>query len=137
MGKVVLSLDTANAGYEAMRVKVDAGTGNGVCNGFAVEVPCTADNVNNKFTAVGNNLANGDRIRIKGTPPSEIDTNVLGWVVGKSGDDFQYSLTEGGPPVDFTDDGTAVTFCVRLISIPFNKPAFEDPSGSNTSILDV
>jgi hypothetical protein len=70
-----------------------------------------ATNATNIFTAVGHGNVNGDRVTIGGTvlPAGVVNTRVY-FVVGVAGNDFQISLTSAGAAVDFTTDGTAVTF---------------------------
>jgi hypothetical protein len=71
----------------------------------------TVDNTTDKFTEVGHGLSNGDRIIIDGTViPAGLSNTIMYYVVGVSGNDFQVSLTSGGAAVDFTTNGTAVTF---------------------------
>lgn len=44
-------------------------------------------------------------VSTSGTPPSPLDTVTNYFVVNSSGLTFQLSLTQGGAPIDITDDG--------------------------------
>jgi hypothetical protein len=72
---------------------------------------CVADNTANKFTAVGHGLVNTNRVTLDATvmPTGIVKTRVY-FVVGVAGSDFQVALTSGGSAVDFTTNGTSVTF---------------------------
>lgn len=84
----------------------------------------TVTNATNKFTLAGNGLANTNRITIDATVmPTGLLKTVVYFVVGVSGNDWQVSLTSGGSAVDFSTDGTAVTF--KKWSAPLS-----DPNGS-------
>ena len=85
---------------------------------------CTADNTTEKFTAVGHGLVNTNRVQIGGTAvPTGIADDLIYYVVGVAGNDFQVSLTSGGAAVAFSDDGVAVTFKKW-------SDAYTDPNGS-------
>lgn len=68
-------------------------------------------NATNLFTQAGHGLSNTNRITIGATvmPTGLVKTRVY-FVVGVAGNDFQVALTSGGSAVDFSTDGTAVTF---------------------------
>jgi hypothetical protein len=68
------------------------------------------------FTAVAHGLVNGDTIIIRGgTLPTGITANQLYYVVNKTNDTFQVSLTAGGSAVTYTTDGTGNSFYPALI----------------------
>ena len=71
----------------------------------------TVDNTTDTFTEVGHGLSDGDRVVIDGTViPTGLSNTIMYYVVGVAGNDFQVSLTSGGSAVDFSSNGTAVTF---------------------------
>lgn len=72
---------------------------------------CTADNSTETFTAGSHGMVDNDRVRIGGTAvPTGINGNLVYHVVNSTAGTFQVSLTQGGAVVDFSDNGTAVTF---------------------------
>jgi hypothetical protein len=71
----------------------------------------SVDFTTDTFTLVSHGLVDNDRVRIGGTAvPTGINGNLIYHVVGSTGSTFQVSLTQGGGAVDFSDNGTAVTF---------------------------
>ena len=70
------------------------------------------------FTAVAHGLA-GKRFVISstGTMPTGILTNVLYYPVNVTDDTFQVSLSENGPPVTFTSNGTGVITATVVTTI--------------------
>ena len=77
-------------------------------------VACTFDftsgTVEDMVVCVGHGLADGDKVVFKagcGALPAEILGHVVYYVVNKSDDYFQVSLTSGGAVFPFTDDGGA------------------------------
>jgi hypothetical protein len=80
-------------------------------------------------------LSNGDTIYFSsGTLPAELDGVTKYFVVGKSDNYFQVSLTSGGTAVEFTDDGGAAFYSVlsgtagRRVYAEFYEPIFADIS---------
>lgn len=70
-------------------------------------VDITPTNATNLFTSESHGLENGKRVRFSSetTFPTGIVETVLYFVVNKTDDTFQVSLTEGGAVVTFSDDG--------------------------------
>jgi len=73
-------------------------------------VDCTAANATETFTDNDHGLANADRIVLDGTVPTGTSDSTMYYVVGKTTNTFQVSLTSGGAAVAFTTDGTSVTY---------------------------
>lgn len=72
---------------------------------------CTADSATDFFTDVAHDLVNTERIFIGGdSAPTGVDTDKKYYVVNKTTDTFQISETSGGSVVDFSDNGTNVTW---------------------------
>lgn len=76
----------------------------GLSDGEVVTVENGADLINR----VGHGYSDDDRVLISAetTMPTGIDNTVAYYVVNSLTNSFQISLTEGGTPVDFSDDGT-------------------------------
>lgn len=71
----------------------------------------TPDQANDKFTNAGHNLSNGDRVQILATTaPTGIDLDRIYFVVGVAGNDWQVEETSGGGAVNFTSNGSGVTY---------------------------
>jgi hypothetical protein len=72
---------------------------------------CTADFTTDFFTSASHGLIDTDRIRIGGTAvPTGVNGNIMYYVVNSTASTFQISLTSGGAAVNYSDNGTAVTF---------------------------
>lgn len=75
------------------------------------DVSCTADSSTDTFTATAHGMSNNDRVRIGGTTvPTGITATTDYHVVNSAANTFQISATQGGAAVNFTSNGTAVTF---------------------------
>ena len=61
-----------------------------------------------KLTATAHGLRNGDIVQLTTTDtfPGGLAANVLAYVVNKTTNDFELSLTEGGAAVNITSNGT-------------------------------
>lgn len=70
----------------------------------------TVDTGANDFTKASHGLNNGDLVALSGTAlPAPFQDDQHYWVVNASTDDFQLAYYEGGPVIDITSTGTAVT----------------------------
>jgi hypothetical protein len=67
-----------------------------------------ATNATNKLDLTGHSLNNGNKIMLSSTGnlPNGLFNYIVYYVVNKTVDDFQVSLTSGGAAVTFSDDGT-------------------------------
>ena len=72
-----------------------------------------------KLDISGHGFANGDRITVSSatTLPAGLSLGVLYYVVNKTADDFELSLTSGGAAVDITDNGTGAHKAVKWTQI--------------------
>lgn len=77
--------------------------------GFTV----TATNATERINATGHVLINTDRVSFTSTLtlPTGLTAGVAYYVVNKTANDFQVSLTSGGAAVTFTTDGTGTITC--------------------------
>jgi len=78
----------------------------------------TATNASNVLNATGHGLSNADRVILTTTAtdlPAGLDSETVYFVVNKTTNTFQVSLTSGGSAVAFTDDGTG-THSVRAVT---------------------
>ena len=81
--------------------------------GVACTFDFTGGTVDDMVSAVAHGLADGDKVVLKagaGALPAELNDYTTYYVVNKSDDYFQVSLTTGGSVVEFTDDGGACFF---------------------------
>lgn len=81
--------------------------------GVACTFDFTGGTAEDIVLAVAHGLANGDKVVLKagaGALPAELNDYTTYYVVNKSDDYFQVSLTSGGAVVEFTDDGGAAFF---------------------------
>lgn len=79
-------------------------------------VACTADQTTDIFTSASHGLTNTERIYFKATTlPAGISEIILYYIINKTDNTFQVSLTSGGAPVNFTTNGTAVTWIKGII----------------------
>ena len=69
-------------------------------------VAVTFDNTTDFITQAGHWYSNWQRILFVGSLPTEITTLKLYWIVNKTTDTYQISLTEWGSPVLFTTNGS-------------------------------
>lgn len=69
---------------------------------------CTANASTNFITSAGHGLSNGYILKFSTTTtlPAGLSTNTAYFVINKTTDTFQVSLTSGGSAVDITDTGT-------------------------------
>jgi len=84
------------------------------CADSDTNVTLTPVHVDDKFTATAHSLA-GKRFTISAetTMPAGLLNNVIYYAVNPTANSFQVSLSQNGPPVAFTDDGTgAITATV-------------------------
>ena len=73
---------------------------------------CTAANATDTFTKIAHGLVNGDRVLIAGTTvPTGLNAAIVYYIVNKTDDTFQVSLTSGGAAALFTTDGVSVLIC--------------------------
>ncbi len=78
---------------------------------------CTADATTDAITDVAHGLANGQRVIIDAaTMPAGLIKNSVYFLVNKADDTFQLALTAGGSVVNFTANGTTVTYRTVLIA---------------------
>lgn len=70
----------------------------------------TADSATDKLTATAHGLNNNDRVLLttSGTLPTGLNGTTAYYVVNKTANDFEVSLTSGGAAVNFSDNGTGV-----------------------------
>jgi hypothetical protein len=74
-------------------------------------IACTADFTTDFFTAASHGMSDNDRVRIGGTAvPTGVNGDLIYHVVNSTASTFQISLTQGGSAVDFSSNGTSVTF---------------------------
>lgn len=93
---------TSGGAISAISVTAD-GTGYTSAPTVAFQfTPTAVDATGNTITYAGHQLANGDRVKLAGTPPGGLNTSTKYYVVGVSGNLFQVSLTAGGAAVDIT-----------------------------------
>jgi hypothetical protein len=72
---------------------------------------CTPDHTTDTFGATGHGMSNGDRVVISATVlPTGIVNTYAYYVVNKTDNAFQVSLTSGGSVVTFSSNGTTVTW---------------------------
>lgn len=80
----------------------------------------TGNAATDTFTRTAHGLVNNDRINFgllkSGVIPAGLNTTTFYYVVNKTDDTFQVSLTLGGAAIDFTTNGTNVFICVFLDS---------------------
>jgi len=79
---------------------------------FPTPITCTFTNGTNLVNAVGHPMLAGDKVAFKattGTLPAEITQDHEYFVINPNVNDFQISLTMGGPVFNFTDNGTPTT----------------------------
>lgn len=84
----------------------------------------TADNSTDVLTSTAHGYNNDDTVRVRaldGILPAGLTANQLYYVVNKTTNTFQLSLTEGGAVVDFTDNGTGTLKVWRA------NTGFDDP----------
>ena len=70
----------------------------------------TFTNATNRVNSTATQYRDGDMLQFSvagGSLPAELALSTPYYVVGKTADDFQLSLSPGGTPVTFSDDGTA------------------------------
>ncbi len=132
---VLLSTDAANDMLTSHAAKFNQGSGAGKVHGYSVLTACTATNATNLFTDAGHGLVDTDRVKIQGTTvPTGINADTIYYVVTGTTDTFQVSLTSGGAAVTFSDDGTSVTYKLRLCEITLNDPAWGTPSANSVTL---
>ena len=71
---------------------------------------CTATNATNVINATAHGLIDGQQIDLDGKLPTELASDTPYYIVNKTTNTFQVSLTSGGSVVTFTDDGDEITF---------------------------
>jgi hypothetical protein len=78
----------------------------------------TADAGTDELTAAAHGLSNGQRVRLTsgGTLPAGLLATVAYYVVNKTTNTFQVSLTSGGAAVNFSDAGTGTHSFARRYS---------------------
>ena len=66
-----------------------------------------------KLDITAHGFMNGDRVQLTTTTtlPAGLSLNTLYFVINKTANDFELSLTEGGAAVNITDDGTGTHTC--------------------------
>jgi len=69
---------------------------------------CTLDNTTNTVTSASHGLQNKSVIQFTGTLPAELSTGLDYYVIARTDDTFQISLSDGGAAVTFSTDGTTV-----------------------------
>lgn len=70
---------------------------------------CTFTNATEKVDDVAHGRSNGDKIMFSnsgGALPAELNDYTVYYIINKTDDAFEVSLTSGGAAVTFTDDGT-------------------------------
>lgn len=77
---------------------------------MAAEVACTLDNTSDTVEDTAHGLENGQPIRLLGTLPTGLAVDTTYYVVNKTTDDFQVSLTVAGAAITFTTNGSGVTY---------------------------
>lgn len=91
----------SSGGGKQMFYKFDIGTATAT----------TADSTGDTFTTVAHGLFNGNIVRIQGNSvPTGITETQRYFVVNKTNDTFQVSQTFGGSAVNFSSNGTGVTW---------------------------
>jgi len=69
---------------------------------------CTLDNTTNTVNSVAHGLQNKSVIQFTGTLPAELSTGLDYYVIARTDDTFQISLSEGGTPIAFSTVGATV-----------------------------
>ena len=91
-------------------------------------ITCTADATANTLEAVAHGLVNTDQVKFfrvgSGVLPAPIDSAVTYFVVNKTTDDFQVSLTSGGSAVDLSTAGSGTFQAVKqnALTAPTQRP---------------
>ena len=104
-----------NVDFQAQQYEQHGNNNDGVVkvNGyFATQITCTFTNGTNLVNAVGHPVVAGDKVAFKattGTLPAEITADYEYFVINNNVNDFQISLTMGGPVFGFSDNGTPTT----------------------------
>lgn len=78
----------------------------------------TADAGTDFLTSVAHGLTNGQRVKLSsaGTIPAGLSTSIVYYVVAKTDDTYQVSLTSGGAAVNFTSAGSGTHTWTRIYS---------------------
>jgi hypothetical protein len=83
---------------------------------FGPEKACTPNSTTDYITSTAHGYSNGDIIQFYGNLlPAELFANVNYYIINKTTDTFQVSLTAGGAAVLFTDNGSGVK-CHKYLS---------------------
>ncbi len=73
---------------------------------------CT-DSANNKLDATAHGLSDGEQIDLDGELPSELTSDTAYYVINKTADTFEVSLTSGGAKVEWVAGDTDMTFLLK------------------------
>lgn len=87
----------------------------------------TADSGTEFLTSAGHGLSDGNKVLVKSTAslPGGLTQNTIYYVVNKTTDTFQLSLTSGGAPIDLTTNGTGtMTFTTGYVYALGNPVAY-------------
>lgn len=107
----------------------------GSCEGYGVVggqlIPYAVDPANDTILAVAHGLSGGQRVVWMGdTPPTGLAEGTVYYVVNPTADNFQVSLTEGGPAINITGGSAAA----KLASV---TPQQAGPSGGQFTLNDA
>ena len=86
--------------------------------------PVTADSTTDKITLNNHGLANGTAVTFGGTLPGGLSANTVYFVVKSTTNDFKVATAPGGPAIDLTSNGSAVTLTQDN---PFQPPSVINP----------
>ncbi len=116
--------NTLNFSLADFGVELDMGQFDGTVQTVGIDsFDFTAQDSDNRLTAVGHIFAEGKKIRITGTGiPSPLADGNEYFVVGLSGDTFQLSETKGGVPIDLTSDGSGTVSLEHKVSVAGSFP---------------
>lgn len=80
------------------------------------QVSCTFDDSTDYITATAHGLSNDDIVELEedGGLPANLSENVPYFVINKTDNTFQISLTSGGSAIDFGSDGTLSNYFRKL-----------------------
>jgi hypothetical protein len=82
----------------------------GALGSTATAISVTVTNATDNFGATAHGLERDENVQVAGTAiPTGLSASTDYYVVPGDADNFKLAASPGGPPIDITDDGTAVT----------------------------
>lgn len=108
--------------YVGKWTAVSGGTFLGMSALAGSELEFYCDLVNNKVQSAAHGLANGDRVVFYGgTPPGGLSEATEYYVVNKTTNDFEVSLTSGGAAIDLTSQAKGKCVVSKIVSETFGS----------------